>query len=85
MVTRCYTGLELHDGMLWLHPVLPAEVEQIDFTLYFQQQLIRVTVDSAVLRLSVYPGGAVPITVMVDGTAARLSPGETREFAYSDS
>ncbi|TFC25648.1 beta-phosphoglucomutase family hydrolase [Cryobacterium sp. TMT1-3] len=85
MVTRCYTGLELRDGRLWLHPVLPPEVEQIDFTLYFQQQLVRVTVDSAVLRLSVYPGGAVPITVMVDGTAARLSPGETREFAYSNS
>lgn len=85
MVTRCYTGLELRDGMLWLHPVLPQEVQQIDFTLYFQQQLIRVTVDSAVLRLSVYPGGAVPITAMVGGTAARLSPGETREFAYSDS
>lgn len=34
MVTRCYTGLELHVGMLWMHPVLPQQVEQIDFTLY---------------------------------------------------
>lgn len=84
MVTRCYTGLELRNGMLWLHPVLPPEVSQIDFTLYFQQQLIRVTVDSAVLRLSVFPGGAEPITAMVEGTAARLSPGETREFAWGD-
>ena len=85
MVTRCYTGLELHVGMLWLHPVLPPEVEQIDFTLSFQQQLIRVTVDSVVLRLSVYPGGAVPITAMVEGTAVRLDPGETREFVSSNS
>jgi beta-phosphoglucomutase family hydrolase len=85
MVTRCYTGLELHDGKLWLHPVLPPEVSQIDFTLYFQQQLIRVTVDPAVLRLSVYPGGVEPITAMVEGIAVRLDPGETREFAYSNS
>jgi len=85
MVTRCYTGLELHNGVLWLHPVLPPEIVQIDFTLYFQQQLIRVTVDSAVLRLSVLPGGVEPIRAMVEGTAALLSPGETREFAVRDS
>jgi trehalose/maltose hydrolase-like predicted phosphorylase len=85
MVTRCYTGLELHDGMLWLHPVLPPEVEQIEFTLSFQQQLIRVTVDSDLLRLSVYPGGTAPITVMVAGKAVRLDPGETREFDSSNS
>ncbi|MEO7007175.1 MAG: beta-phosphoglucomutase family hydrolase [Terrimesophilobacter sp.] len=85
MITRCYTGLELHDGMLWLHPVLPPEITQIDFTLHFQQQLIRVTVDPVVLRLSVYPGGTAPITAMVEGRRVRLSPGETREFAYNDS
>jgi beta-phosphoglucomutase family hydrolase len=85
MITRCYTGLELHSGMLWLHPALPPEVAQIDFTLYFQQQLLRVTVDPAVLRLSVHPGGTAPITAMIEGRRARLNPGETREFVYGDS
>lgn len=81
MVTRCYTGLELRNGMLWLHPVLPAEISRIEFTLYFQQQLVRVTVDSALLRLSVFPGGSAPITANVEGIEAHLTPGESREFA----
>lgn len=84
MVTRCYIGLELHNGMLCLHPVLPPKVLLIDFTLYFHHQLIRVTVDSGVLRLSVFAGGAEPITVMVEGSVVRLGPGETREFALRD-
>lgn len=84
MVTRCYTGLEVHNGTLLLHPTLPPEISQIDFTLYFQQQLIRITVTPLVLRLSVFPGGVVPITVVVEGTTVRLNPGETREFAISE-
>ncbi len=85
MVTRCYTGLELRHGTLSLHPVLPPEVRKIDFTLYFQQQLIRLTVDPGLLRVSVYPGGAEPITVAVEGTVVKLEPGQTREFTYSNS
>lgn len=81
MVTRCYTGLELRNGMLWLHPVIPPEISRIDFTVYFQQQLVRVAVDSAMLRLSVFPGGSAPIMANVEGTAAQLRPGETREFS----
>ena len=84
MVTRCYTGLELRGGVLRLNPVLPPEIEQIEFTLCFQQQLIRVTVDSVVLRLSVYQGGSAPIVAVVAGEATQLHPGETREFAYGD-
>ncbi|MGO4103695.1 beta-phosphoglucomutase family hydrolase [Leifsonia sp. YAF41] len=85
MVTRCYTGLELQGGVLSLNPVLPPEIEQIDFTLYFQQQLIRVTVDSVMLRLFVYQGGSASIAAMVGGMAVQLRPGETREFAFGDS
>lgn len=81
MVTRCYTGLDLRGSTLWLHPVLPPEISRIDFTLYFQQQLVRVVVTSTTLCLSVFPGGVTPIMVNVEGTAASLSPGETREFA----
>lgn len=85
MVTRCYTGLELRHGRLNLHPVLPPEVRKIDFTLYFRQQLIRLTVYPDLVRVSISPGGAEPITVALEGTAVLLEPGQTREFSYSNS
>ncbi|MET0714171.1 MAG: glycosyl hydrolase family 65 protein, partial [Mycetocola sp.] len=85
MVTRCCTGLELRDGMLWLHPALPPEISKIDFTIYFQQQLINVVVGSTMLRLSVLPGGTAPISANVNGTSARLNPGETRVFTVAGS
>ncbi|MET0932749.1 MAG: beta-phosphoglucomutase family hydrolase [Mycetocola sp.] len=85
MVTRCCTGLELRDGMLWLHPALPPEISKIDFTIYFRQQLINVVVGSTMLRLSVLPGGTAPISANVNGTSARLNPGETRVFTVAGS
>ncbi|MET0932296.1 MAG: beta-phosphoglucomutase family hydrolase [Mycetocola sp.] len=85
MVTRCYTGLELRDGVLWLHPVIPPEISRIDFTVYFQQQLVRVTLNADLLRLSVFPGGAAPIMANVEGIAAQLSPGQSREFTLRGS
>jgi trehalose/maltose hydrolase-like predicted phosphorylase len=82
MVTRCYTGLHVSDGALSLHPVLPPEVRRIDVSLYFRQQLVRVTVDPLMVHLSVHDGGTEPITVMVEGVVANLQPGEARDFSY---
>lgn len=84
MVTRCYTGLEAKDGKLMFDPALPPELTQIDFSVMFQQQLIRVTVDSSRLRLKVHEGGIAPIPVQVEGIDAVLLPGETRDFSHND-
>ena len=84
MVTRCYTGLEVKDGRLFFNPALPPELKQIDFTLKFMHQLVRITVDRQKLRLKVHEGGMAPIPITVEGIDAVLLPGEVREFAHDD-
>ncbi|KFF59524.1 beta-phosphoglucomutase, partial [Cryobacterium sp. MLB-32] len=81
MIVRCYTGLEIHDDMLWLHPILPEELRSVDFKIRFRQQPIRVHLTHDTLRLQLLPGGAAPIRVRVDGQEATLVPGQARSFA----
>jgi beta-phosphoglucomutase family hydrolase len=81
MVLRCYTGLEIRDDKLWLHPVLPAELAWATFTINYREQPIRLEVTASNLRLHVHAGGARTVTVMVEGVEATLSPGEIRDFA----
>ena len=80
MVLRCYSGLEIRDDVLWLHPVLPAELDEVAFSINYRDQPIRLELTPTTLRLRLRAGGAAPIVVRVEGREARLSPGETRDF-----
>ena len=80
MVLRCYSGLEIRDDVLWLHPVLPAELDEVAFSINYRDQPIRLELTPATLRVRLRTGGAAPITVRVEGREARLSPGESRDF-----
>jgi beta-phosphoglucomutase family hydrolase len=80
MVVRCYTGLEIRGDMLWLHPVLPAELTEIAFTINYREQPIRLELTATRLRLRLHAGGATPIRLRIEGQEATLSPGETRDF-----
>jgi trehalose/maltose hydrolase-like predicted phosphorylase len=83
LVVRCYTGLEIRHGRLWLHPVLPPEISAVSFAIIYREQPIRLELDSQKLILSMDDSGAGTITVVVDGREAVLSPGERRVFALS--
>jgi beta-phosphoglucomutase family hydrolase len=80
MVVRCYTGLEIRENMLWLHPVLPAELARVAFSINYREQPIRLELTASNLRLHLRAGGATPIRVRIEGREAILSPGQTRDF-----
>lgn len=80
MVVRCYTGLEIREDKLWLHPVLPPELARVVFRINYREQSIRLEVTATTLRLRLHAGGATPITVRVEGQEAILAPGESRDF-----
>jgi len=83
MVVRCYTGLEIRDDMLWLHPVLPTQLDKIAFSINYREQPIRLEVTPGNLRLQLPSGGARPIRVRVEGREAQLYPGQTHDFLLS--
>lgn len=81
MVRRCYTGLEIRSDMLWLHPLMPPEIDSIAFGFTYRAQDIQLELTQTLLRITLEMSSAPPITVMVDGRRAELAPGQTMEFA----
>ena len=80
MVCRCFTGLEVRSDMLWLHPLLPPEINSIAFGFTYRSQDIRLELWKTRLRITVGLSSAPPVIVMVEGNRAELCPGETRVF-----
>ncbi|WP_281535510.1 glycoside hydrolase family 65 protein [Cryobacterium breve] len=80
MMVRCYSGLEIRDDILWLHPVLPAELGAFSFSINYRDHPIRLELTPTNLRVTLSTGGAPPIRVRVDGQDAWLSPGQVRDF-----
>ncbi|MEC5148608.1 glycosyl hydrolase family 65 protein [Cryobacterium sp. GrIS_2_6] len=80
MMVRWYSGLEIRDDILWLHPVLPAELGAFSFSINYRDHPILLELTSTNLRVTLSAGGAPPIRVRVEGQDAWLSPGQVRDF-----
>ncbi|WP_431247486.1 HAD-IA family hydrolase [Leifsonia xyli] len=80
LLTRCYAGLEARADMLWFHPLLPAELEALEFTIVYRAHRLRVAITRTTLTIASAAGFADPVRVIVEGQPVLLHTGETREF-----
>lgn len=84
LLIRCYTGLETRADALWFHPLLPAELDSLQFTVAYRSHRLTVSITSRSLVLESAAGDARPIRVMVEGQSVLLNTGETLDFALVD-
>jgi trehalose/maltose hydrolase-like predicted phosphorylase len=81
LVQRCYTGLETREGVLWLNPSLPEELDGLDFDVRYRGHWgISLHLTPRLLRVRVAASDAAPVRVGVRGQVVELAPGSTREF-----
>jgi len=81
LVLRGYTGLRARDGVLWIRPGLPAEIERLRQRVRFRGQELTLALDHRHLEVTVSEGSAPgPVRVGVCGTVYELSLGESRAF-----
>lgn len=80
LLTRCYAGLEARADMLWFHPLLPAELDSLAFTVVYRDHRLGVTITQGLLRIASAPGFADPVRIVVEGQPVLLHTGETREL-----
>ncbi|MFF0991016.1 glycosyl hydrolase family 65 protein [Kocuria nitroreducens] len=80
ILTRCYTGLEIREDMLWFRPAIPPQVPEVTFSIHYRDQPIQVELTPQGLRLYLGPGPALPVRVWVDGEVHELRAGEIRHF-----
>ncbi len=80
LLTRCYSGLETRADLLWFHPLLPAELDSLAFTIVYRGHRLRVSITHETLRIESAAGFADPVRVMVEGQPALLHTAQTRNF-----
>ena len=81
LLQRCYSGIELRDHVLRLHPLLPLELGVLAFSIRFRRHLVHLEFTPQLVRVSVDPDEGEPITVDVAGSIQPVRPGETIEVA----
>ena len=80
MVIRCYTGLEIRDDILRIHPTLPDQLTDLTFSINYREQIIRIEITKTRLRLTLRAGGTRRVNVIIEGHTATLSSGQSRDF-----
>nr|WP_281363894.1 glycosyl hydrolase family 65 protein [Leifsonia soli] len=66
--------------MLWFHPLLPAEIDRLEFTISYRAHRLSVSITHESLGIVSADGYADPIHIVVEGEPALLHTGETRTF-----
>lgn len=80
ILQRRYTGLEVRDDALWLHPQLPEDLAGLRFTVTYRGQQATVDVNHHRIVVALRFCAAAPIDIVIDGLRHRVSAGETRSF-----
>ncbi|WP_332839068.1 glycoside hydrolase family 65 protein [Nocardia bovistercoris] len=79
MVLRCYGGVETRHDTLRLHPVLPDDLPEVEFTLSYRGQPLTVEVSHTRVLVRLHPSAAAPIRVHIENIERTLGSGQTWE------
>ena len=83
LMQRCYTGIEMRDGVLRFNPRLPDEVDEMQATLQYRRHTLDIEVSKARLKVSSRAGVAAPIRIAYREHSSELDPGQSLVFNLS--
>jgi trehalose/maltose hydrolase-like predicted phosphorylase len=79
LVQRCFTGIEMRDGVLWLNPRLPSPLTGLVMPVVYRGQVIELEFSDG--RIAVRLGaGSGAAEIGVDGAVEVLRAGESRVY-----
>ena len=82
LLQRCYTGIEVRDDVLYLHPCLPQELTALHLDIRYCGQSIALDITSNTMTVSTSPGALGSIQICVHDTLYQLDNGETKTFCW---
>jgi alpha,alpha-trehalase len=80
LVQRMYTGLETRDEALWLSPMLPKDLSDINVRIRYRGHWLSLKLNHERLTVSFDRGGAPPVRIGFGKKIYEMCQGETREF-----
>jgi alpha,alpha-trehalase len=84
LVQRCYTGIEIRDGRLWLNPQLPDELAALCIRLRFRGQTLALDISQARMELRAISADRAAIGIRVGEQRIALRPGERHSVPLAD-
>jgi trehalose 6-phosphate phosphatase len=80
LLLRCFTGLEVREGSLFVNPVWPAELGTLAFDIVFRERQLTLRVTSDTIRISNHAGAGPTVRVCSPQETVELEPGEVVEL-----
>jgi len=83
LIQRCYTGITLSKGTLWINPQLPENLQEIILRVRYRAQWLKIKVDHEKLYVEVEEGWGKKISVGFNEEKYLLKNGDTKTFNLS--
>jgi alpha,alpha-trehalase len=80
LIQRCYTGIEVRNGHLWLNPALPEELRGLRIRVRFQAQTIELDITHDLVRVRAVSPQTETIRLHVDRDVVSLETHQTLEI-----
>jgi trehalose/maltose hydrolase-like predicted phosphorylase len=80
VLQRCFAGVELRDDVLWLNPFWPKSLGAFEFSIFYRDHAITLSIADHAVRVSSGPGSHPPVHVGCRGQLRDLTPGQTLQF-----
>ncbi|WP_442970213.1 glycoside hydrolase family 65 protein [Rhodococcus sp. UNC363MFTsu5.1] len=77
ILQRCYSGIDVREGVLWLHPQLPTELRALTFDIHYRDHWMHIRCDHTAVTVSTHPSAAAPVRVAIHDRVHTLPAGAT--------
>lgn len=84
VLERCFAGIELRGDILRLDPFWPKRLGTLEFSVFYRDHTITLSVGAGTVQVSSGAGKAPPVRVACHGEQRELRPGRTVEFSFPE-
>lgn len=84
LVQRCYTGIEMRDGILWLNPCLPKELKELNFCVHYRGHWLHIQLNHEAMIVSFENGWSCAARVGFGGEVHEMCAGEQKRFSLDN-
>jgi alpha,alpha-trehalase len=83
LLQRCYPGLEIKDNVLWLNPMIPENLEELNFRIQYRGLWINIKISQNNLWIHAEEGIGGNVNIGVNGKIISIGVGDSKEIVYS--
>lgn len=84
LIQRCYTGIEIRDGVLWLNPQLPDGLRELKLCLRYRGHWLRLRVNHRTLNIHFEKGWSAPARIGFQRQVYAMAPGQQMQFELNE-